>query len=97
MAMSYEPRAVSGTFGPWLAARSLDSALQPGADRLRDLGSVAPRRASHVAAFGIDARFLGIAVLHQEIDVGNRGLVVELAVHAEDSRRGLVEKSHVLQ
>ena len=55
------------------------------------------RRAAHVVALGIDARRLRIAVLQQQIDVGDRRLVVELAVDAEQRRRRLVEQAHGLE
>jgi hypothetical protein len=44
-------------------------------------------------ALGIDAGFLRIAVLHQEIDVLDRRLVVQLAVDAEERRRRPVEQT----
>src|SRR5262249_52019676 len=62
--------------------------LHPRHDRVADLVLWHAGGAAHVVALRIDARLLGRAVLHQEVDVVDRRLVVELAVDAEDRRRG---------
>src|SRR3977135_4256685 len=67
--------------------------LQPPYDRIPDLVLRHAGGAAHMGALRIDARLLRRAVLHEQIDVVDRRLVVELAVDAEDRRRGLVEQA----
>ena len=45
-----------------------------------------------MAAFGIDAGLLGIAVFHQEVDIVHRRLIVELAVDAQQRCRRPVQQ-----
>src|SRR5262245_46901490 len=71
--------------------------LQPAHDHVADLVLGHAGGAAHVVALGVDARLLRIAVLHEEVDVLDRGLVVELAVDAEERRRGLIDEPHVEQ
>src|SRR6478735_2083978 len=63
--------------------------LQPSDNHVGDLVGMLTGRAPHMVAFGIDPRRFRIAVLHQEINVGDRRLVVELAVDAQ-KRRGFL-------
>src|SRR5262245_15969494 len=71
--------------------------LQPAHDHVADLVLGDAGGAAHVVALGVDARLLRIAVLHEEVDVLDRCLVVELAVDAEERGGGLIEQAHVEQ
>ena len=77
--------------------RGASRSLSHSDDGLGDVLGGLAGRAAHVVAVGIDPRRLRVAVLHQQIDVGDRRLIVELAVDAEQRRRRLVEQPHRLE
>src|SRR5262249_5793242 len=85
--------------GPGMTPRLLHRSayelrLQPIHDGVGDVLRRLTGGAAHVMAVRIDAGALRTAVLHQQVDVGDRRLVIELAVDAEDRRRRLVDQAH---
>src|SRR5580700_4670903 len=76
---------------------SLQLPFEPLNNHRRDVLRRLAGRAAHVRALRVDARRFRGAVLHEQIDVVDRRLVVELAVDAEDRRRRLVEQPESLQ
>src|SRR5580704_3644006 len=88
----YQITVIAATKSFYRNASSLQLRLEPLDDGRRNMLRRLAGRAAHVRALRIDARRFRAAVLHQEINVIDRRLVVELAVDAEDRRRRLVEQ-----
>ena len=66
----------------------------PGLDHLGEhLGLRPALRAAHVPALRVHPHLLRVAVLHQEIEIGDRLLRIALAVHEQHRRGGLVDEA----